>query len=136
MEHPRRMIRYVIDTHALFWYLTGSRRLSVTAKDVFDKGVAQTAILVIPVIVLAELFYLNEKAGRPFDFATEYTRLQESGQFEILPLYAQDIVDFARDAGVVEMHDRIIAGVARRLDAACVSRDRNIAGQTQIKVVW
>jgi len=130
------MIRYVIDTHALFWYLTGSRRLSVTAKDVFDKGVAQTAILVIPVIVLAELFYLNEKAGRPFDFATEYTRLQESGQFEILPLYAQDIVDFARDAGVVEMHDRIIAGVARRLDAACVSRDRNIAGQTQIKVVW
>ncbi|MBI3959244.1 MAG: PIN domain-containing protein [Chloroflexi bacterium] len=136
MGEPGGVTRYVIDTHALFWYLTGSPRLSVAARGVFDEGVAQSAILVIPVIVLAELFYLNEKAGRPFDFAAIFARLQESGQFEILLLYAQDIVDFASDDTVTEMHDRIIAGVARRLNAACVSRDRNITESPQIKVIW
>lgn len=130
------MNRYVIDTHALFWYLTGSPRLSVAAKAVFEEGIAQTAILVIPVIVLAELYYLNEKAGRPLDFAKEYARIENSSQFEILSLHAQDVVDFAKDTSIVEMHDRMIAGVARRLNAACVSRDRNITASTQIKVIW
>ena len=130
------MNRYVIDTHALFWYLTGSPRLSVAAKAVFEVGIAQTAILVIPVIVLAELYYLNEKAGRPLDFAKEYARIENSSQFEILSLHAQDVVDFAKDTSIVEMHDRMIAGVARRLNAACVSRDRNITASTQIKVIW
>ncbi len=136
MAQSGHLTRYVIDTHALFWYLIGSPRLSAAAREVFDAGVAQSAILVIPVIVLAELFYLNEKAGRPFDFPREFARLQESGQFEILSLHAQDIIDFARDDSVVEMHDRIIAGVARRLNAACVSRDRNITANPQLKVIW
>ncbi|HRJ44677.1 MAG: PIN domain-containing protein [Caldilineaceae bacterium] len=130
------MTRYVIDTHALFWYLTRSPRLSVAAKAVFDEGIAQTAILVIPVIVLAELYYLNEKAGRPLDFVSEYRRIENSSQFEILSLHAQDVVDFTKDSAIVEMHDRMITGVARRLNAACVSRDRNIAASTQIKVIW
>jgi len=130
------MNRYVIDTHALFWYLTQSPRLSSTAKAVFEQGIAQTAILVIPVIVLAELYYLNEKAGRPLDFAKEYARIENSSQFEILSLHAQDIVDFTKDSAIVEMHDRMITGVARRLNAACVSRDRNIAASTQIRVIW
>ncbi len=130
------MTRYVIDTHALFWYLTQSPRLSSAAKAVFEEGIAQTAILVIPVIVLAELYYLNEKAGRPLDFVSEYRRIENSSQFEILSLHAQDVVDFTKDSAIVEMHDRMITGVARRLNAACVSRDRNIAASTQIKVIW
>lgn len=130
------MIRYVLDTHALFWYLTQSPRLSAAAMRVFNEGLAQNAILVVPVIVLAELFYLNEKAGRPLDFATEFQRIEASGQFEFHPLQPQDVAEFALDTSVTEMHDRIIAGVARRLGAACVSRDRNIAASTHIQVIW
>lgn len=39
------MNRYVADTHALFWYLTASPRLSPKAKDAFDEGARGEAII-------------------------------------------------------------------------------------------
>ncbi len=68
------MNHYVADTHALFWYLTGSPRLGAQAKRAFDEGARGQAVIHIPTIVLAELYYLNEKIGRPLDFAAEYQR--------------------------------------------------------------
>jgi hypothetical protein len=49
---------YVVDMHALFWYLTASPRLSARAKDAFDEGKRSEARVCIPAIVLAELFSL------------------------------------------------------------------------------
>lgn len=54
---------YVADTHALFWYFTGSPRLGTKAKDCFDEGVRGEALIYLPAIVLAELYFLNEKLG-------------------------------------------------------------------------
>ncbi len=56
---------YVADTHALFWYLTASPRLGANAKNAFDDGVKGDAVIYIPAIVLAELFFLNEKFTQP-----------------------------------------------------------------------
>ncbi len=75
------MNRYVADTHALFWYLTASPRLGSAAKEAFDEGARGEALIYVPAIVLAELFFLNEKAGRPLIFSIEYERLRDSGQF-------------------------------------------------------
>jgi PIN domain nuclease of toxin-antitoxin system len=55
------MRQYVVDTHALFWYLTGSTRLSQRAKAAFDEGATGAAVIYVPAVVLAELFFLNEK---------------------------------------------------------------------------
>ncbi|HID65257.1 MAG TPA: hypothetical protein EYP49_21280 [Anaerolineae bacterium] len=67
------------ETTALFWYLTASPRLGSQAKRVFDEGVRGQAVIYVPAIVLAELYFLNEKAGRPLDFPSEYARLRQSG---------------------------------------------------------
>lgn len=55
------MIFYVADTHALFWYLTNSPRLGAQASSAFDEGVRGRAVIYVPAVVLAELYYLNEK---------------------------------------------------------------------------
>ncbi len=40
------MNHYVADTHALFWYLTGSPRLGAQAKRVFDEGARGQAVII------------------------------------------------------------------------------------------
>ena len=90
----------------------------------------------MPAIVLAELFFLNEKAGRALDFAVEYERLRDSGQFVFVAFSPEDVLDFAADAAVPEMHDRMIVGVARRLGATCLSVDRQIVDSGLVPVAW
>lgn len=129
------MPEYVIDTHALFWYLTASPRLSAPAKTVFDRGAAGEARLLVPVIVLAELFFLNENLNRPVDFAAELRRLMGADQFRFVPLLAEDMLEFGALTDVPEMHDRMIAAVARRRNCPCITRDQTIT-QSSVATIW
>jgi PIN domain nuclease of toxin-antitoxin system len=130
------MKSYVADTHALFWYLSASPRLSPQAKIAFDEGARGEAIIYISVISLAELYYLNDKLVRPLDFAVEMRRLRSSAQFEFVPLTPDDILEFQADMAVPEMHDRIITGVARRYQAVCLTRDPQIVASGLVVTLW
>ena len=130
------MNRYVADTHALFWYLTASPRLGTLAKGAFDESARGEAVIYVPAIVLAELFFLNEKTGCPLDFSAECERLKQSGLLIFVPFMPDDVMDFGRDANVSEMHDRIIIGVARRLNAICLSVDSEIVQSGLVTTVW
>lgn len=127
---------YVADTHALFWYLTASPKLGGNAKNAFDDGAKGNAVIYIPSIVAAELFFLNEKLNQPLNFNKEFQRIEQSAQFEFVAFESDDVKDFTKDASVPEMHDRIIVGVARRLSAACLTCDAKIIASNLVKVVW
>lgn len=130
------MTSYVADTHALFWYLSASPRLGTNAKQAFQEGTDGRAIIFVPAIVMAELFFLNEKAGRPLEFGTEYQRLASSGQFVFVDFHAEEVLDFDHDVMVSEMHDRMIVGVARRLNATCLTIDSVILGAGLVPTLW
>ncbi|HEX6385450.1 MAG TPA: PIN domain-containing protein [Anaerolineae bacterium] len=136
MAENNGIVPYVADTHALFWYLTGSPKLGAEAKQAFDEGTEGRALIYLPAIVLAELYFLNEKAGSPLDFAAEFSRLEKSGQFAFIAFQAEDVLDFAHDESVPEMHDRMIVGAARRLSAVCISRDGAIVQSGLVTTVW
>jgi len=51
------MKEYVADTHALLWYLTNSSLLGKDASTAFDEADSGNALIYIPVIVLAELYF-------------------------------------------------------------------------------
>ncbi|MBI4651170.1 PIN domain-containing protein [Candidatus Desantisbacteria bacterium] len=84
--------KYILDTHTLFWYLTASPKLSRKAKDIIEKVLTSGEKVVISVITLAELYYLNEKIGKPLDFFSEYKKLEEN--LEIAPIETTDILSF------------------------------------------
>ncbi len=130
------MNQYVADNHALFWYMTASPHLSAAAKAAFDEGVNNLALIYIPSIVLAELYFLNVKYNYPIDFTAEYKKLEAGGQFILTSFEPQDVLDFDADSAVREMHDRIIVGAARRLNAACITKDVNITNSGLVKIVW
>lgn len=82
------------------------------------------------------LYYLNQKFGQPLNFAKEYARLEQSGQFVMVEFFPSDVLDFDHDTAVSEMHDRIIVGLARRLGATCISRDPLIVNSGLVPIVW
>lgn len=76
---------YVADTHALFWYFIASPLLGSQARAAFDEGRQGQALIYIPAIVLAELFFLNEKKQHPIEFTSTFALLTQSAQFVLLP---------------------------------------------------
>lgn len=127
---------YIADTHALYWYLTASPKLGNNARNVFREGELGRARIYIPSIVLAELYYLNIKAGKPLDFAVEYSRMLNAEQFLFLPFRAADLLRFDVLTAIPEMHDRIIAGAALERNCPCLTRDSLIVASGLIQIVW
>jgi len=80
------MNHYVADTRALFWYLTNSPLLGAKASAAFDEADNDQAIIYLPSIVAAELYFLNKKLSGAIDFNKEMTALFQVGQFVLCPL--------------------------------------------------
>lgn len=127
---------YVVDTHALIWYLLNDKKLSPHAKAIFQSAEHNQIILIIPAVVLAELYYANVKNRWFGDFAALYADLSSKPFIRFMPLDHTHIPDFAEDSAVPEMHDRIIAGAARRLGAPLISSDPLIITAAIVTVVW
>ena len=92
--------------------------------------------IIISSIVIAELFYLDKKHGMFDDFATTYDILRSNPYFQLIAFDPNDVLDFARDSAIPEMHDRIIAGLARRLEAPLITVDPIIAASNLVEIVW
>jgi len=54
---------YVLDTHALIWYLRSDRKLGAQAAAIFEAAKRGETLLVVSAIVIAELFYADKKWG-------------------------------------------------------------------------
>jgi PIN domain nuclease of toxin-antitoxin system len=130
------MNEYVTDTHSLLWYLINSSLLGKNASAAFDEAKNGLALIYIPTIVFAELYYLNVKNKQIIDFPKDFQKIKQSGQFVSIPFEADDVLDFDNDSAVKEMHDRIIVGVARRLSVPLLTKDQNITASGLVKIVW
>ena len=130
------MNEYVTDTHTLLWYLLASSLLSAKAKSKFDEAELGLAIIHIPTIVFAELYFLNVKQKHIIDFNFEFQKIKQSGQFILTAFEAEDVLEFDKDSAVKEMHDRMIVGAARRLNAPLLTKDVNITASGLVKIVW
>lgn len=130
------MNEYVTDTHSLLWYLTTHTSLGKNATVAFEEAKNGLALIYIPAIVIAEIYYLNRKRNYIKDFPADFQRIKQSGQFILVPFEADDVLDFDKDSAVNEMHDRIIVGVARRLKAPILTVDRNIIMSGLVEIVW
>lgn len=127
---------YVADTHTLFWYFTASPLLGAQAHAAFDEARDGHALIYIPAIVLAELYFLNEKKNRLIDFSATFTLLAQSSQFVLLPFEPIDVLQFDLDKAVTDIHDRMIVGVATRLRAILLTRDEEIVKSGTVATVW
>lgn len=130
------MDKFVVDTHTLFWSLTDPSKLGKDALLAFKAGEHGTATLHVPVIVLAELYYLNAKQGYPLDFAQVFADIEVGGQFRIVDMQGSDVLEFDTLLSVPEMHDRMIAGAALRLGCPLLTKDGAIVSSGAVTTRW
>lgn len=127
---------YVVDTHALIWYLTGDKKLSKRAREIFEAAERGETRLLLPAIVLAEMYFANAKHKWFTDYKTVYKEILDRKFFKFLPFDHHHVLEFDRNAAVPEMHDRIITGVARRLRVPLITSDPLIMNANLVTIEW
>lgn len=129
-------MRYVIDTHALVWYMTGDRRLGVQARRVLDD---ESARLIIPSIVLAEAKHIADRKRIPLTFHEILAQISSSPNVTVFPL-DEFIVNHMPDN--LEIHDGIIVATALHCqdsfeeEVTLLTNDIAITEAGLIPVMW
>ena len=129
------MIRYVTDTMALVSYI-GKRRLPTSVKQIFQMADIGLCQIIIPVIVFFEVSYLFER-GRIdvspqniLDHLAKYSNyLKQDLSFEI-------VIESFKITDIPELHDRMIGGMAKFLDAELITNDPVIIASSSVKTLW
>jgi PIN domain nuclease of toxin-antitoxin system len=124
-------MKAVLDSHALFWYLTADPKLSSKAKFAIESY----ETIVIPTIVLLESFEICLAKGK----ADLFTKLLESLPTDTLVVYPLDLSlvrGYAKiPRGKIDMHDRIILAVAQGLNLPIITKDEELS-KIYPKIIW
>lgn len=97
---------YVLDTHALIWYLTDDRRLGAQAEAVLNDP---DSTLIVPAIVLAEIKDLARKGRFAQTLEDVLAVIEADPRCLVHPID----LDVIRAAPVqLDIHDSLIVGVA------------------------
>ena len=128
--------RFVIDTHALWWYIEDPGLLSAAARTILRLGASGGAILVIPAIVVAEAYFVSVKLRKPLPPASLLDALADVRGLELPELGAAQLELLDRFPEIPEMHDRLIAAEALIRGAPLVTRDALLTASPQIETIW
>jgi PIN domain nuclease of toxin-antitoxin system len=130
---------YVVDTHALIWYLAGSPRLGVNARTVMhDPG----STLILPVIALAEACWTVERGKTTIPSVADLLAdLDADPRITLVPLDRAILEISITLTAIGEMHDRQIVATAMHraqqgATVALLTRDGNIAAAGNVPIVW
>jgi PIN domain nuclease of toxin-antitoxin system len=130
----------VLDTHAVIWYLSGSKHLSPMARRIIEAEEKNGESLFVSAISLVEVIYLAERGRLPSAALRGLgdALKDTAGSLSVAPLdmaVAEAVQQISRSA-VPDMPDRIIAATALHLNAELVTRDRRLQAALKNRAVW
>jgi len=129
---------FVTDTHPFAHHAFASKPLSgKDARRIFEDADKGKTIVFVPSAVLWEISLLA-KLGRirlTQTFEHWCRALDNKPGFSIVSLEWQDIKE-ARQLPFADPMDCFIAGTAMRLDAALITKDREITDSNLVQTVW
>lgn len=133
------LVKYVIDTHALIWFLEGNPRLGDQAKQILSNPNNE---LVLSAIALAEAIWIVGKGKT--SIPTAQTLLDEVNQDARVVVYPLDkaIIEVTLSLPtILEMHDRQIVATAKYLESqgdmvSLLTCDQNITSSNLVTIVW
>lgn len=132
-------MKYVVDTHALIWFLEGNPRIGADAKIILSEPTSQ---LVVPAIVLAEAAWIVERGRTSIPSAMDLlSAVEADARVVIYPLNETVVKQSVSVSTIGEMHDRQIVATALVLASqnemvALLTCDRNITTSGLMKIVW
>ena len=130
------MPNYVVDTHALLWYLTDSQQISRPAKAIFRAAESGRATIIISIIVLLETLDILEKKKVAFDFDVLLNKITKSDAYLIQDLDMPLLAKLKEIKVGLELHDRVIVASAKIWSAKIVTKDNLIHQEFPDMAIW
>jgi len=133
------MMKYVIDTHALIWFLEGNSRLGANAKAVLSHPDSQ---LIIPATTLAEAVWIVERGRTSIPSSKDVIAAVETDYRVLIYPLDKEIIEMTMNLSAInEMHDRQIAATALVLASKgdmvqLLTCDQNITASGLVPIVW
>lgn len=131
--------KYVLDTHALVWYLEGNPRLGSKAKAIIDDPENE---LLLPVIALAEAIHIISKNRTSIKSPADLLRdIDNDPRLSVYPLTYEIVQESTNLDNIDEMHDRLIVATAKVIlrsgvDVYILTKDATIVGSGAVTAVW
>ena len=131
--------KYVVDTHALVWFLEGNPRLSLRARAVLED---QHSELVIPVIALAEACWMIEHGRTSIPTVDAFLETVDADPRIVVAPFDRVVLGKTLPlTAIVEMHDRQIVATALLLSdqgetVAVLTKDTNMRSSGLVSVIW
>jgi len=126
---------YITDTHSLVWYFTDDSRLSNKALQAFQSS-EEKGIVFVPAVVLAEIMFIARKGRITLSFEDTLNRIEESENFEIVPLNAEILRAADKIEADMEMHDRLIVATALWHNASLITKDETLRELGIVSTIW
>lgn len=131
--------KYVVDAHALVWYIENNPRLGKSARAVLDD---RTSALFLPVIALAEACRVVEKGKCNIPTVRDLLKdVKADPRIKIVPLNESILLQSVLLIQPSEMHDRQIVATAMRLrsareDVYLLTCDPEITASGLVNIIW
>ncbi len=139
MKISNMKTKYILDTHALVWFLEGNPRLGASAKAVLEN---ENNELILPIVALAEACWIIEhgKTSIP-NLADFLIVIDDDPRIQIIPLDRPILDKTLSIYAIDEMHDRQIIATALTLadsgeNVAVLTKDANIRLSGLVSIVW
>lgn len=132
-------MKYVVDTHALIWFLEGNSRLGANARTILSAADSQ---LLLPAIALAEAVWIVERGKTAIPFVSALLNAVSSDSRVVVYTLDRAVINQSVGlAAIHEMHDRQIASTALVLQSQgetvnVLTCDQNITASGLVPIVW
>jgi PIN domain nuclease of toxin-antitoxin system len=127
---------YVADAHALGWYFADDPRLGPQAAQIFERSGRGECLILVPAIVLAELFRISRKKRIALDFADLLQEVEEKSNFMVTALDLDVIKRLPDTSPLTELHDQIIVITALLYEAPVLTKDGPIRDSGLVETIW
>lgn len=130
---------WILDTHALIWYLEGNPCLGEGARAVIDSPQSR---LVLPIIALAEAAYIVEKGRTSIPGVEDLLNsVLSDPRVELYPLDWDVLQQSLTLTSIPEMHDRQIVATAlvlaaRGYNVALLTQDSTMIKSGVVAIIW
>jgi PIN domain nuclease of toxin-antitoxin system len=130
---------YVLDAHALIWFLEGNPRLGASARVAMQDP---AHVLYLPIIALAEACWVTDRGRTAIpSAATLLADVDADPRIVVVPLDRAILDRSFTLLTINEMHDRQIVATALHVAGASstvplLTCDRNITASGLVPIIW
>jgi predicted nucleic acid-binding protein len=106
------------------------------AARIFERSERGECLILVPTIVLAELYHISRKKRLVLDFSELLREVEERGNFVVTALDLSVIRKLTETHPLTELHDQVIVATALLHEAKVLTKDGPIQDSGLVETIW